>query len=208
MDIKIKVGDKFRVVRPEDDRFVRMGGTIKGRVVTIVKIEGNQIWYNPAFNPKYGDASHAFTDYTFYDLLSSGAIDRVLLEERMKLEKDDENFETITMPDDVRAGKREVCLFDALKKVGFFRNDEGPSFTLDELRELLPYLQRAVEHNSFGIPPKYELVELCEDTFAIRKAGTGRFYSKIPFEGWRRTIAFLFTKKEAEIVLEELENEK
>lgn len=124
----------------------------------------------------------------------------------MKVEKEGDIFEAITFPDDVRTDKREVCLFKALKKVGFYRNGEGPSFTPEELRELLPCLQRAVEHKIFEPTPKYELVELCKDTFAIRKIGTELFYDRP--NNWLFSTAALFTGVEAKVMLAKLENEE
>lgn len=78
-------------------------------------------------------------------------------EERMKIETDDRGHESIVFQKKRYVGEREINLFDSLKEIGFFRNGEGPEFTLDEMRELLPILQCAVDRNTFKIPPRYKV---------------------------------------------------
>ena len=123
----------------------------------------------------------------------------------MKLEKEGPRMDVISVPSNALTDKREVCLFQILGQVGFYRNEEGPKFTFDELRELLPYLQRAIEHNSFELPPKYELVELGRDTFAIRKTANDTYYNRSRKSSWGCSDASLYTEEEAKDILAQLE---
>ena len=110
----------------------------------------------------------------------------------MKVEKT-EDWDEITL-----RGTRKVTLFKNLTRIMFSKDGKGPNFTINEMKKIIPQLQRAVETLEFKIPTEYEKIEVAEDAFLIRRKGDKLFYGGGCFHHKDCTV---YTEEEADGVL-------
>lgn len=117
----------------------------------------------------------------------------------MKVEKT-EDWDEITL-----RGTRKVTLFKNLTRIMFSKDGKGPNFTINEMKKIIPQLQRAVDTLEFKIPTEYEKIEVGEDAFVIRRKKVWDYYNRGDF---CRKACSVYTEEEADKVLANLRGEE